>query len=242
MRSILILLTFAASMAFHCGATGYDTLQKKATLFYDNEEWASALAMYTLMIDERPSITDNYSHAIISSALCGQADREMQLLEQSTKALIPLDSLYDNVQRLAFEHGEALLYEQFLKRAATTFTWLRRNIESRLLDYYTWRRDGQGMVQYAQVMLDGMPDDIKFLTSLADGYFILGDNVKAIGNYHKIISIDKNNYHALLVLGNYYLDLSKQDRFDIQSRDLATQYLSQANDIRPTPYVTNLLK
>lgn len=236
------LLLLAGTLRGITATTDYNTLQFKATLFYNNDEWASALAMYTLMIDERPSVVDNYSHAIVAASLAGDTTRTMQLLEQSTKAHVPLDSLYDSTRRLAFNQGDALLYEQFLKNAAATFPWLRRNIDARLLQYYTWRRDGIGMVQYATIMLKGMPDDIDFLTALADGYFSLGDNTRAVETYTYLLAIDPDNYHALLVLGNYYHDIAAGDKSDLQARELSREYLTRAYRLRPTPFLATLLQ
>ena len=235
------LLLLAGTTRSFAATADYGALQSKATLFYDNDEWASALAMYTLMIDERPSVVDNYSHAIVAASLAGDTARTMQLLEQSTKARVPLDSLYDSIRRLAFNQGNALIYEHFLKNAATTFPWLKRNIDARLLQYYIWRRDGEGMVQYATIMLNGLPDDIDFLTALADGYFSLGDNTRAVQTYTYLLAIDPDNYHALLVLGNYYHDIAAGDKSDIQSRELAREYLTRAYRLRPTPFLATLL-
>ncbi|MDE7387609.1 MAG: hypothetical protein K2N28_10800 [Muribaculaceae bacterium] len=240
-RHILLLTLALLAGTFRADATGYDALVKKARLFYTNSEWSSALAMYTLMIEERPAIVDNYSHAIVAASLAGDTRRTMQLLEQSTKARVPLDSLYAGIRTLAFDRGDALIYEQFLKNAAATYPWLKRNIDARLLQYYVWRRDGEGMVQYATIMLNGMPDNVDFLTDLADGYFTLGDNTRAVETYSYLLAIDPDNYHALLVLGNYYHDIAAGDKSDLQSRELAREYLTRAYTLRPTPFLARLL-
>lgn len=242
-KHAIILATLLAAWGCcpRAAATDYAALRVKAARFYHYDEWPSALAMYSLMLDRRPDVPDTYAHAIVAAGMQGDADRQAALLSRSMQAHVPLDSIYDGVRTLAFEQGDARLYETFLENIAQAYPWLARNIDARLLTYYTWRRNGDGMVRYALRMLDGMPDDITYLTALADGYFTLGDEHLAIDTYDKIIAIDPDNYHALLVLGNYWHGVSRRDRFDMQARSLATQYLTRANTLHTTPYVTTLL-
>lgn len=234
--TLLILLLPVAMLA--SGVTDYATLQVKAGRFYHYREWSSALAMYKLMLDQRPDVADTYTHAIIAASLASQPDGPGALFRKSIDAHIPLDSIYEGVRRLAFEQGNASIYENFLKKIAIEYPWMSRNIDSRLLDYYTWQRNGEGMVEYAGRILRGIPDNTKFLTALADGYFNQGDDRRAVEVYNRIVTLDPMNYHALLVLGNYYLDLSTQERSNDEARVLARQYLERANAINPSPYVT----
>lgn len=236
------ILTFTLiALTLRMLATDYATLSVKAERFYRYEEWASALAMYKLMLDQRPDVAATYSHAIVAASMASCPDEASGLLTQSMNAHVPLDSIYDGVQRLAFEQGNAQLYERFLEETGNRYSWMRRNIDGRLLTYYTWRRDAAGMIRYAERMLAGMPDNTDYLTTLADGYFSLGDNHHAVETYNHILAIDPDNYHALLVLGNYYDNISRQDRFNQEARILADQYLTRANTLHATPYVTRLL-
>ena len=236
-----ILLAIALLMPLLAHATGYESLQVKAGRFYHYGEWPSALAMYQLMLDARPNEPSTYCHAIVAAELSDQRNEAVRLLGQSLEARVPLDSVFNGVRVLAFEQGDAVLYERFLEDTAERYPWMRRNIDARFLDYYTWRRDGQGMVEYATRMLSGLPDNVGYLTALADGYFTLGQDRHAVETYDKIIALDPSNYHALLVLGNYYYDMRQQNRFDDAALELARQYLSRADTLRPTPYVTTLL-
>ncbi|MCM1450365.1 MAG: hypothetical protein NC082_08480 [Clostridiales bacterium] len=236
MPLLLLTLTFTAG-----ASTDYATLQVKAGRFYHYKEWSSALAMYKLMLDQRPDIADTYTHAIIAASLDKKPYEITMLFKQSIDAHIPLDSIYNGVQRLAFEQGDAILYEDFLKGIAQEYPWMTRNIDSRLLDYYTWRRNGEGMVEYAHRMLRGIPDNTQFLTALADGYFTMGREKEAVEVYNRIVALDPLNYHALLVLGNYYIELSRQERSNEEAHVLAVQFLERANSLRPTPYVTSLI-
>ena len=105
----------SASASFSAVATDYNSLAVKADRFYQYDEWASALAMYQLMLDKRPDAADTYCHAIVAASMEKLPDEPMRLLEQSLNARVPLDSIYNGVQRLAFEQGDARLYEKFLE-------------------------------------------------------------------------------------------------------------------------------
>lgn len=229
--SLTILSTFTVA------ATDYDQLQAKASRFYQYKEWPSALAMYQLMIDSRPSIPSNYCHAIVAAGLSDNKDAQITYLRKSMDVGIPLDSIYNGVQSLAFAQGQAPVYENFLDNVSTNFPWLERNILGRLIDYYCWRNDADAMIAGARKMLRAIPDDIKFLTVLADGYFMNNMTTDGINVYRNILALDPDNYHALLVLGNYYADIIATNRFDNESPVLARQYLSRAYAIAPTPYI-----
>lgn len=242
LHHIILTAVVALTAVLPVGATEYNSLAVKAGRFYSYDEWASALAMYRLMLDARPDVADTYCHAIVAASMDSLPDEPTRLLGMALNARVPLDSIYNGVQRLAFEQGDASLYERFLEDVGQRYPWMRRNINARLLEYYTWRRDGHGMVEYALRMLDGMPDNIHFLTALADGYFALGQDREAVDAYNKVVAIAPSNYHALLVLGNYYYNRSRQDRFDEESRVLARQYLERAQALHPTPHVAALLQ
>ena len=218
-------------------ATDYDQLAVKAQRFYHYGEWPSAIAMYQLMLEQKPGAPSTYCHAIMASAKLKQPAEEMRYLRQSMNAGVPLDSVYDGVQTLAFHDGNATLYENFLKEAGKTYPWLNRNINARLLDYYCWRNDATGMITYADKMLTGAPNNIKFLTALADGCFMNGFIDRGLIAYQTILSLQPDNYHALLVLGNYYFDRGVNDHSDKEAQILAAQYLSKAYTLHPTPYL-----
>lgn len=237
-----ILLIVLTSLATQSQAMDYKTLATKAERFYSYGEWTSALAMYQLMLDHDPHTPQVYARAITAAGLDGDPAEQERLLQQSIKALVPLDSVFEGVRKYAFEQGNAPLYEDFLKTTAQRIPWLKRSIDSRLLDYYAWRRNGAGMVEYAHTMLAGMPDDIGFLTMLADGLFTIGEERKAIETYERIVTLAPDNYHALLVLGNYYAALSGQRRSDTVAVTLARQFLNRAQAIKSSPYVAALLR
>ena len=225
-------------------ATDYEVLQRKATMFYDQEEWLSASAMYTLMIDQHPQVVDTYSRAIISAAMRNDTLMQTDLLEKSFQNHIPFDSLYSHIKTLSFELGKTDLYENFLLYTQKSYQWLSRNIDSQLLKYYSFRRNGTKMEEYALKMLNGIenkPESIPFREILADAYLLQGEKKKAIEAYNSILTFDGNNYDALIELGNCYYSAFVNDNSDTQSKTLAIEYLLKANSIKPTPFVTKVL-
>ncbi len=234
---LLIFLFAATSLS---SAIDYATLATKAERFYKFEEWASASAMYELMLDQRPIDTQTYAQAIVSAGMMSDSIKQISLMKRAIDNQIPFDSIFSSVEQASFSLGKARLYEQFLILVKEHQPWLSRNVDAHLLTYYTFRRDPDNMISMSQAMLQGLPDSIKFLTLLAQGYMYRGDTAKAIDTYRHILSLDATNYDANLEVGNYYL-LRYDSSGDASSRDLAIRYLSAAHTIHPTPYVDKAL-
>lgn len=269
--AVKILLCFILSSgasAYMFGATDYSVLETKASRFYANKEWASSLAMYELMISQNPSVVNNYVRAIILSGLLKNPDMQMAFLERTQQEGLPLDSIFNSIRQDAFAIGHPNIYESFLKLVKTKQQWLARNINIQLLKYYKYRSDADNMIDVCNQLLKGTPDDIGYLTDMAEAYALKGDLQESMDWYNKILTIDKNNYNSLLTLGNYYnillqdymkkitsspdnqqpvtnTSLSKitgEEKSEIKKNaELATVYLSSAYKVKPTPYVAGTL-
>lgn len=235
---LLIFLFVATSLS---AAIDYATLATKAERFYKFEEWASASAMYELMLDQRPTDTQTYAKAIVSAGMMNDSIKQIYLMERAIDKQIPFDSIFSSVEQASFTLGKARLYEQFLILVKEHQPWLSRNIDAHLLAYYAFRRNPDKMISMSQAMLQGLPDSIEFLTLLAQGYMYRGDCDKAIDIYNHILSINPNNYNALLEAGNYYLLRFNTDPTNANACYLALKYLSAANAIRSTPHITDTL-
>lgn len=240
MRAFLFLII---SLLMPVGATAidYPAIERKAARFYADREWASALAMYELMLSERPDVTATYGNAIVAAAVTRQPSTEVALMEQAMRHRVPLDSLFSSVETRSFALGRADIYEGFLLLVKERQPWMTRNINARLLDYYTFRREPDKMIEMARLMLDGLPDSIQFLSLLARGQMMSGDTDESLATYRHILQLDPDNYDALLELGNHALLQYEADPSDTASHDSAITYLSRANALRPTPYVTAAL-
>lgn len=234
----LYISLIALLAALSASATGYDTLAVKAERFFGYGEWASAEAMYSLMLEQHPEIPDTYAHAIVAAGMLHNTPLQMHLTDMALTSQVPIDSIFTSVERTSFSVGQTSLYQDYLLQCRDAMPWLTRSINGYLLRYFTYRRDAQGMITYSRMMLDGMPEDEKFLYPLAQGYLLAGDDTQAIATYLRIIDINPKAYQALLYLGNYYAQRAQSDG---SARTLATDYLRRAMEINPTPHVQSLL-
>lgn len=214
--------------------TPYSRLELKADRFFSQCEWAQAAATYYQMLEIKPEVATTYGKAIVANAVRGDSVAEMDLLVKALNAKIPFDSVLTRVKSTSFQLGKSNLYGDFLLRAKEECPWMRRPIDGYLLRYYIYRNDGPNMMAYSRIMLQGDETNVTFLTSLAQGAMLCGEYDEAVTTYQTILALDPENYNALLALGNYYQSLP--DR--VRARD----YLSRANALRSTPYVTALLR
>lgn len=226
---LLACLLAVSSVMPVSAKSDYATTSVKAERFFRYGEWASAQALYELMLDERPDVDTTYVKAIVASAMLGDADRASRLLASAMSAGLGFDRLMSGVRTVAFEVGAPAVYEDFLFRSQRDCPWLVRAIDSALLDYYVLRNDGGKMVVYAGRMLAGLPDSVHYLSVLADGYALLGDFGQAVTVWKGILELAPRDYDTLLKLGNYMADTG-------QDAD-AVEYLGRAAAIRPTPFV-----
>lgn len=237
MRNIIITLVAALTLAASAqnAGTSVDELNVKARRFYAAGEWNAASAMYMLILDARPDSTAVYGPAMCAAAMQGDSLEQMRLLRLAISHRLAVDSVFASVERASLALGQTHLYERFLQRAAVAEPWLSRNIEGRLLDYYTFRCDGEGMVRTAQTLLRGLPDDPRFLMSLARGYMICGRPDDAMATYRRVIQVDAGNVDAMLYLAYYELSRTGGDRAE------AIRLLTEAQRLRPRPYVAHRL-
>lgn len=232
--SILTLILLMAGIPLHA-ATSYQTLQQKAARFFGLGEWASASAMYSLMLDQKVDDPDVVGHAIVAAGMVGETDAQISLLTRALNAHLPIDSVLRATETASFDAGQTSLYEQFLFSVKEHEPWLSRVVDAYLLNYFTWRDNGPGIVRMSRVMLAGLPDSEQFLYSLAHGQLLCGDIAGAIATYRRIVKLNPKAYDALLYLGNYYIEADS-------TRSLGRDYLRRAQAIAPTPYVDQTLR
>lgn len=240
MERMLIILAILLT-GVSAGAADYASIARKAERFYAEKEWASAAAMYELMLDQRPSSATTYGRAIVTASMLERPDSEMLLMEQSLKHRVSIDSVFSAVESQSYALGRADIYERFLLLVKERQPWMTRSVDAYLLHFYTFRRTPDKMIEMAQSMLKGMPENVRFLSLLAGGYMYKGDMELALATYLKILDIDPDNYEALLELGNYHLLRFYADRSGTDHRLQALKYLKAASAIRRTPYVDNAL-
>lgn len=236
LRNILLGIVTLCSLSA-AAQTDYEGYAVKAQRYFGYEEWASAGALYSMLISERPAVIDNYSHAIVAAGMLGDSIQQVNVTHIALTNHINVDSLLTSIERTSFDVGQTSLYEDYLLLIRADTPWLARVIDGYLLRYYSYRCYGPGIVEYSLRMLEGAPADERFLMSLAKGYLLCGDTAEAIDTYRLVTELNPANYRALLFLGNYYRDQS-----DADARELARLYLQQAYNLHATPYVEEALR
>ena len=233
MKLLLVTIVSTILAATQAFATDYRLTEAKADRFFDNREWASAQALYGLMLDQTSGGAATYSRAIVASAMMGDTVSTSDLLAQAMSHGVKVDSLFEAVRTTAFEVNAPMVYESFMLTAQRDCPWLARAIDGQLLDYYLFRDNGEKVVVFANKMLAGLPESTYFLGCLARGHALQGDFETAVAVWKRILGIDPDNYDTLLNLGNYLI--ISGDEADAES------YLKRADKIKPTPYVTERL-
>lgn len=216
-----------------CAQADYQATQAKADRFFANREWGSATALYNYLLHEKPNDTDNYGRDIVASEMINDSIRSMQLLAQAMNYGAPLDSVLYMVRKYSFQVGADKLYENFMLQAAREYKWMERPLDAYLLRYYAFRKNAPKMTEYAQKMLKSTPNNVEFLSILAEAQLIQNKPQEAVATWKKILEADPENYHAILCLANYY------DLYGEQAD--AASYFKKAYAIRHTPYVAEKL-
>lgn len=224
-----------------CAMTDYSRLAVKAERFYNQKEWASALAMYQLMLEQKPQTPAIYGRAIVAASAIRDSAEVIAMTEKALEYHIPFDSIFHYVRTESFALGRTNLYEEYLIGISGRYSWMKRAVDAYLTDYYVFRRDGAKMIEYAGIMLEGLPEDTGFMHILAEGYLLTGKPEQALEIWQRILEKHPDDYTALLYAGNYCLDRWKDSRQDSGMRKLASEYLLRANRIRPTPFVTETI-
>ncbi len=235
MRAVgLSLLPVALTAAAAQPQRDYANISAKAERFFKYQEWPNAAAMYELMMEDSASVASNYSRAIVVAGMRDLPDYQMSVFQRSQTNLVPMAQVLDGVQQVSFSLGNASLYEDFLKLLLKRQPWLGRSVDRRLLDYYLFRRDADGIVRMSGVMLSTAPDNVVYLSTLGQGLMMLGNYQEACDVYRRILILQPDNACALLALGNY---LYINDR-----PDEALPYLRKANSLSPSPYLVGLIR
>ena len=230
-----LLIVLSATFANAADSTEYiQRLERRAARAIADGEWPSANAIFTRLIEMRPDRADNYAGAMTTSVMSGDTAIAVSLTEYALGNLIPADSLFDAIGSRAFAIGYPRIYRQLLGKIKDAYPYLGRIVDRRLLDYYIFRNNGPEIVRYAEVMLEGLPDDTGYLRLLARGYMLTGRTREAADAWRRVLALHPDEYQTLLDLGNCLL--AEGDR------DGALPLLRHAYELRPTPYLNTLLQ
>lgn len=229
MRGLLLsLFTLLALSAF-----ADDGLATRADRAFEAGEWAQAQAMYSVMAsrhhDHKP-----YARAIVAAAMAGDTASVHTLAENAVSAAVPLDSLLTTVEADSYSLRNGDIYPALLNGMARQMPYLRRALRLRMLNYYVYRGDAPNTIECVTELLAGVPDNVNFLTILADAQFKTADTDGAVATCNRILELDPGNYDALLALANHYDATGDAAR--------ALTFFVRADAIRPTPYVTRRIE
>ena len=212
----------------------YDQIESKARRFFDNREWASANAMYLLMLEEKPDIAGTYAHAVVAEMMLGDSLQALEMIPRSMENKVPFDSLLTKVRDVSFSIGKGNLYEDYLLKIKAKYDWLSRVADNYLMHYYAFRQNGPQLIAYAEMMLAGLPDNLTFLRMLAYGELIDGNTDGAIGTWKKIIELYPDDYDTILDLANCYEALGVNNEAQV--------WWKKAAAIKETPYIKSKLE
>lgn len=242
-KLFIAALLCAASFVW---ADDYSLYSSKAQRAFQQQEWASASALYGIMLDMQPANSDAYGHAITSAAMRQDTLTQLQLMNQAIAHHVPFDSTFAAVKQASLALANDTIYENFMLLVQRNNDWLNRAINPYLLDYYIFRNNAPATIHYSRLMLEGLPNSVKYLTTLADALIYDGQTIEAIETYNRIVQLNPDNYHAHISLGNHYALLASDpgvaDNAKSDARQQALKHLKQAYALRPTPNVDSIIK
>ncbi len=249
MKHIILIFTAALLAVIPLSASqpdSYETRKIRAERYFKYKEWRSALAMYLLMLDERPQEVEPYYKAIVAGAMTNDSTTQIDMLSRTQQCGISLDSLFNGVRSVSFSIGEAGAYNNFLLLVKSNQPWLKRNINIYLLEYYDFRNDAPNTIAIANELLAQTPSNTQYMKKIAKAYINIGNLSKAMEYYRRILVINNYDYDSLLALGNYYAMQLLHSGSDttLSPNDLialSQTYLYEAYNLYPTPYVAELL-
>lgn len=254
---ILTIISLIAALGAGAQETPDSTLlQRRASTFFDQREWLNAAVTYERLTRLQPDSPAIYGRGIAAAGMADEPDIQLRLTRTAMEHGVIVDSLFNAVRAATFSIGHSNLYEAYIIRTAAAYPWMSRIANVRLLDLYDFRSDGPQMVRYALRLLSASPNSVPMLTILARGYLLQAEYTQAVSVYNRILTLEPHNLNALLTLGNYYVDLADRLRHahdnhniaplsDIRdaraATDRAIHYLTQANELYPTPHLAALL-
>lgn len=229
-RIIIFAILICSIVASAFAQSDYERIASKAGRFFDYKEWASASAMYLLMLDQQPRVADTYARAVVSNIMNGDTVQALDMVPRAMSYQIPIDSVLVKVRDVSFSIGRGNLYEKYLLDIKSKYSWLSRVADNYLMKYYALRQNGPELIRYAKIMLNGLPDDRNFLRMLAHGQLLDGQTDNAISTWYRVVSLYPDDYETILDLANCYDALG--------NRNETLTWMRRAENLRSTPYVT----
>lgn len=218
-------------------------IRTKAERFYRYDEWANALAMFRILLENAPADMCTYGRSVAVYGIIGGKEEQMALVERTQDLGLSLDRLFEEVRKSAFEKGHPQVLEEFMFLVRERQPWMRRNIDLRLARYYDSRNDAPKMIEQSDSLLLVNPNDREMLRIKARGYFLMDRFPESMEVYKRLVALDSGDLDALLTLGVYYAEQVRSCGLSKSSAEAeeARRYLERAYGLRPTAYVAEML-
>lgn len=243
LRFSAVFLLLAVAGLMQAAAMDIREIRSKADRFYLHDEWANALAMFRLILEDDPADLQTYGRAVAVYGFIGNPEEQILLLERTQSYGLSLDGLFEEVRKSAFEKSRPSTMEDFLYLVRESQPWLRRNIDLRLARYYNSRNEASKMIAQCDMLLEASPDNPEMLHIKARGYMLLEDCEKAMPLYRSIVRLVPEDVDALLTIGVYYATEVKKRGLPSDSQEAveALSCLKQAYRLAPTDYLEGLI-
>lgn len=242
-RRLAVVAALLLSALPATGGIPLSAAREKADRFYRHEEWANALAMFRLILEEDPADMRTYGRSVAVYGAIGNAEEQILLLERTQSLGLPLDGLFDEVRKSAYEIDRPHILERFMLLVKERQPWLKRNINLRLARYYDSRNNAPKMIAMSDSLLSQNPNDPSMLRVKARGRMLQDDYEGAVAVYKRILELQPDDTDAMLNIGIYYYNDFSTNRLplDSEAAEEARRYLSMAFRLRPTEHLRSLL-
>lgn len=241
----LVALAMLLSAAFPMMSADVNlvSVREKAERFYAYKEWANALAMFRVILSETPGDMQAYGRSVAVYGILGNREEQEELLERTQSYGLPLDKLFEEVRKSAFENGEPQVLEEFMLLVKERQPWMKRNIDLRLARYYDFRNNAPKMIAQSDSLLAVNPDDPEMLRIKARGYMLSDGYQESVALYERILELCPEDTDAMLNIGIYYYNEVAERNLPLDSGEAeeARKYLSQAFRLKPTAHLRTLL-
>lgn len=231
-RHLILGAALLLPMMAHALEPASESLAAKARTALEQKEWANAQALYLLLENKEPRFAGAYSGHMVASEMRGLRGEAVGTLERAIAAGVPLDSVLNPFRSEVRALGEPQFYPELLKEGAVKMPYMSRVFDGRLLDYYAFRRNTSGTIEYANKLLAGLPTDTRFLLMLGQAYMDEGNMAGAVDAWERTLAADPKNFYALVAMGNYLRS---------RGNDGAYAYFERAYAEKPTPFVAAIL-
>lgn len=177
---------------------------------------------------------EDYATRIVD-AMTGQKHPEAVALTREALGIgRSADMLMRQVKQISIGREQNSLYLDYLLLLKNEKPAVVKDVDVYLLHYYAYRDDPQMMMSTAQKLLRQYPDNVEYLTILAQGQLKANEIDECLATNKHILELDKTNVTALLYLANYYYDKWEKTGDAIMAQR-ALDYTRRASALIDTP-------